>query len=482
MDELIKSNVIKIKRFVTSRFLLGAVLVVCIFNLLATRILPKDIFLVYASNINVSELVNYTNAERSARNLGTLTVDSRLVSAAYAKGQDMLEKDYWAHYGPNGESPWIFISQAGYSYVYAGENLAKDFSSAAPIHSAWMASPTHRDNIINVNYTNIGIAAVTGDFQGQETTIVVQMFGSLELQQSVLPAESQLPTTGDEDLFDNPSLKLEPPTLTSPTDGEILMDAAFTVRGVSEKAREVRIYDSSDRKGDADVKDDDNFEFITTEPYDEGKHILSAKALRDGKVASDSSNKVIITVDTIAPSFIVDSAEVEYYEINDLGRKYHFLIEVQDNPSEVKGKYDDDVIIFALVDESWKASLLIDPANLHSLYLSALDKAGNSTETEFSASELEELLQKLGPDLSGDLSVKSQKWFLDDIWERIFTRTLRGQVNFFITLIMIIILIVEQIMLAKTGLTKGASNNYLHIPVFIVLLFASLLGGGGEIL
>ncbi|MDD3647353.1 MAG: CAP domain-containing protein [Candidatus Dojkabacteria bacterium] len=478
MDEIIKSNVKKIRRFVTSRLMFGAVLAVCFFNVFATRVLPKDVFLVYAADINVSELVNYANAERSARGLNTLSVDSRLVSAAYAKGQDMLEKDYWAHYGPSGESPWMFISQAGYEYVYAGENLAKDFSSSAPIHSAWMASPTHRDNIVNPNYKNIGIASVTGEFQGQETTIVVQMFGSLEQSQTVLPAESSLPITGEETVQTSDQA-VTPPVITDPSDGDILKEAAFIVRGICENASQVRIYDGEEVKGDV-KPDSGGFQFDPKKPYSEGEHILSAAAIVNGKVVSNSSNKVNVTVDTIAPEIDRDSARIEYFEVTDQGKLYHFTVKVFDNPSVVSGKTADKELLFSFLNEEWRAGIDIDPQAIQPFTVYASDKAGNTSEIMFSSDEISQMVEELN---SGqELSLKSQKWFFDDIWERVFTRTLRGQVNFFITLAMIVILVAEQIMLAKTGLTRRAANNYLHIPVFIILLFASLLGGGGEIL
>ena len=135
---------------------------------------------IYAGAVTSSELVSLTNAERSAAGLSNLKVDPRLVSAAHAKAQNIFDLQYWAHYGPNGESPWQFIVSSGYGYVYAGENLAKGFNSSEAVHSAWMASQTHRDNIMNGNYRDIGIAVVPGTLQGSEVLLVVQMFGSLE--------------------------------------------------------------------------------------------------------------------------------------------------------------------------------------------------------------------------------------------------------------------------------------------------------------
>ena len=65
-----------------------------------------------------------------------MSPNAKLVAAAQAKANNMFELQYWDHFGPNGETPWMFISQAGYVYVYAGENLAKGFRTAEGVHEA----------------------------------------------------------------------------------------------------------------------------------------------------------------------------------------------------------------------------------------------------------------------------------------------------------------------------------------------------------
>ena len=132
----------------------------------------------YASNISVSQVVSSTNAVRAGNGLGQLTFNSQLSQAATAKAQNMFSEGYWAHTSPSGKEPWDFIRSAGYSYKIAGENLARDFDSTQPMMDAWMNSPTHRANIMNPRYEEIGVAVVDGLLNGIETTLVVQMFGS----------------------------------------------------------------------------------------------------------------------------------------------------------------------------------------------------------------------------------------------------------------------------------------------------------------
>lgn len=132
----------------------------------------------YASNITVSEVIVQTNTQRAASGLRELTFNQQLTQAATAKAQNMFSNNYWAHTSPDGTQPWDFIKSAGYTYKIAGENLARDFDSTSPMVSAWMASPTHRANIMNPRYEEIGVAVVDGLLDGVETTLVVQMFGT----------------------------------------------------------------------------------------------------------------------------------------------------------------------------------------------------------------------------------------------------------------------------------------------------------------
>ena len=66
----------------------------------------------------------------------------------------------------------------GYKYHYAGENLARDFSDPVSAVNAWMASPSHKENMLSSKYQEIGVAVVEGDLAGVDTTIIVQFFGT----------------------------------------------------------------------------------------------------------------------------------------------------------------------------------------------------------------------------------------------------------------------------------------------------------------
>ena len=132
----------------------------------------------YAANISPDEVIRLTNEKRAQNGLSPLTNNPTLSQAAQAKGADMLNRDYWAHVSPDGTQPWKFFTDFGYRYRYAGENLARDFQNAPSAVDAWMASPSHKDNLLSPKYREIGIAVVEGDLAGVDTTIVVQFFGT----------------------------------------------------------------------------------------------------------------------------------------------------------------------------------------------------------------------------------------------------------------------------------------------------------------
>ncbi|HLC88088.1 MAG TPA: CAP domain-containing protein [Patescibacteria group bacterium] len=130
------------------------------------------------SSISQSEVIRLTNIEREKNGLQAVSEDPRLNAAAMEKAKNMFEENYWAHFSPSGKDPWGFINGAGYKFSYAGENLAKSFYQSDEVVKAWMASRTHRENILNKHYLNIGIAVLEGTLNGEKTTLVVQEFGT----------------------------------------------------------------------------------------------------------------------------------------------------------------------------------------------------------------------------------------------------------------------------------------------------------------
>lgn len=100
------------------------------------------------------------NADRAANGLPALKLNMDLVRLAEKYGQDMINRNYFSHYNPEGQSPFERMQQAGITYSYAGENLAIN-SNVTAAEKAFMNSSGHRANILNTNFTEVGVGVRT---------------------------------------------------------------------------------------------------------------------------------------------------------------------------------------------------------------------------------------------------------------------------------------------------------------------------------
>lgn len=132
----------------------------------------------YATEMSHISLLEATNKQRIAHKASTLTLNEKLNKAAQAKADDMAARNYWSHTTPDGREPWYFIDQAGYSYLKAGENLAYGFATSSNVVSGWMNSQTHRENLLDSSYSEVGFGIANAEnyqSDGKET-IVVAMY------------------------------------------------------------------------------------------------------------------------------------------------------------------------------------------------------------------------------------------------------------------------------------------------------------------
>lgn len=160
------------------RFLFSYVVflvVLKIFSLIYIFYLPQTPFF---ADISTAVLIEKTNEERTNLGLSPLQINEDLNLAARMKAQDMISNNYFSHYSPQGTSPWHWFQVAGYNYQHAGENLAIGFWDAHDTHQAWYDSATHRANMLDPRFRDVGIAVVEGDWNGSTTYVVVQLFGT----------------------------------------------------------------------------------------------------------------------------------------------------------------------------------------------------------------------------------------------------------------------------------------------------------------
>ena len=174
----------------------------------------------YFAVVTSSELIEMANQERVANGLNPLALSPQLVEAAQKKALDMLNQGYFAHTSPSGLTPWYWFEKAGYKYSAAGENLAKDFFESEYVHDAWMNSASHRANILNGKYQDIGIAVIEGDINGQKTVLAVELFGkgyTVTTSKTTAPAKIAPAKVAVNDISKNEN-KIEAPIQT-PTPG-----------------------------------------------------------------------------------------------------------------------------------------------------------------------------------------------------------------------------------------------------------------------
>lgn len=132
-----------------------------------------------AENLSAEKIIYWTNFYRGQNNLQPLTQNSLLTKASQKKVNDMFEKQYFEHNSPIGISPADLVTSVGYKFRVTGENLALgDFKDEKDLVDAWMNSPGHRANILNIDYAEIGVASDLQNYQDWGITwISVQEFG-----------------------------------------------------------------------------------------------------------------------------------------------------------------------------------------------------------------------------------------------------------------------------------------------------------------
>lgn len=148
------------------------------------------------------KVIALTNELRDSLSLPVLKESARLDQAAIDKVEDMFLDQYFAHTSPKGIDLSYWLKQANYKgYVVAGENLAMGYENAVEVVAAWKKSPTHYANLIDENFSEIGVGMTGGIFKNQETVLTAQYFGLPEVSTAVGQLDfkkwSQADTSGE---------------------------------------------------------------------------------------------------------------------------------------------------------------------------------------------------------------------------------------------------------------------------------------------
>jgi uncharacterized YkwD family protein len=112
------------------------------------------------------EVIRLVNVERAKVGLKPLSENVKLSKVARIKSQDMINKKYFSHYSPTYGSPFDMMKKFGIRFRAAGENIAMGQKTPKEVMNAWMNSAGHRRNILNPNFTQIGVG-VAKDSKGR---------------------------------------------------------------------------------------------------------------------------------------------------------------------------------------------------------------------------------------------------------------------------------------------------------------------------
>lgn len=414
---------------------------------------------VRASTITSANIISLTNQERVAWGLNSLETNAQLSAAALAKANDMFEKQYWDHFGPNGESPWQFIRGAGYNYVYAGENLAKGFKTAEGVHEAWMASPTHKANIISGNYKDIGVAVVEGVLLGKQTTLVVQMFGNLTSEvygAAQAPVEEEnkatTPTSEKKVVVNNETGEIKSIRITHPQESAYITDPSMNVKGeVSNVSGSytVDIYEGNEIAGSTTTQGD-YWEISRDSDWTEGTHSILAN-IKEYNVKSDV---VSFTVDSKAPLVDLSSIVVEKEENT---YKLSFLCLDTDlrNISIVLGS---ETLLLEYENTEGNISTSFETSKIGTPVILVLDdENGNTSEIDITEYFVEE---------------SNQKSILP-----IFRLGVGDTISIALVSFVLLLLVIEVFVLWRKGRIKDAVNDAFTIGAWWLILSVAIFNG-----
>jgi len=122
-----------------------------------------------------TEVLNLTNVERTKYGLNPVKWNDKLAQAMDYHCKDMIANNYFDHYSPSGETPGDRATAAGYRWIKVGENIAKGQRTPAEVVTGWMNSEHHRENILNPDFTELGVAV---EYDSSGVAYWGQLFGT----------------------------------------------------------------------------------------------------------------------------------------------------------------------------------------------------------------------------------------------------------------------------------------------------------------
>ena len=266
------------------------------------------------------QIIALTNELRKNAGVGAVLENPKLSQAAYDKVQDMLAQQYFSHTGPDGKVVSDWLRKNLYDFDFVGENLAIGFSSPADVINAWSKSATHYANMVDPNFSEIGVAMVVGDYQKYETTFVAEMLATPKVAGAVSASASntitRLPVKKSTKsvktvLGLKSNAPLGTPVLISPEAGSILKSIEIKIKIYAPQAQIVSLMDNDVEIFTAAVNQDD-FTLEENISLGDGVHKLSVLGISGTEQASSTPTK--LTIDSQPPT--LESGKTQVFVMN----------------------------------------------------------------------------------------------------------------------------------------------------------------------
>ncbi|MDD4607410.1 MAG: CAP domain-containing protein [Patescibacteria group bacterium] len=345
------------------------------------------------------KIIELTNVIRQNVGVTPLTMSEILNNAAWQKAQDMLVKQYFSHTGPDDLTLIDWLNKVNYSYKVAGENLAIGFASAEEVVNAWTKSQTHYANMIDPEFTQIGVGMFSGQFDQQETTLVAQYFAQPQKEvKNALVQTNQVLADLDLNLENQSSSgqvlaekvyikdSVLEPSLISPENNFSTATAQVNLKILAPQASSIIIY-LDGKEEISQIKDINQDQVELSINLTPGQHELQIESQRgDQNLISQKYN---LTLDQIGPEIdhqqsqlFIDQAQgqdhkivqaIVYLSSDAQSAEVNFSnykIDLQQDETD-KTKWTGSLIIFDEEDEKLETMTLAN--------VKAIDQVGNQT-------------------------------------------------------------------------------------------------------
>lgn len=354
------------------------------------------------SDVTPTSVITLTNKARQEKKLVVLKTNPLLTKAAESKANDMIRQQYFAHISPKGATPWTWFKQAGYSYAYAGENLALDFVSGEDVIAAWLKSPSHRSNLLGTKYKDIGVAVASGKINGVTSLVVVQMFGAPvpapATKKVTVPAQTPSPTVTKkeiaatppplpptptkvlgEEVVNIPPVAPDVPTIVTPGENSLVRTAQPEVIGRAEPGSTATLYINGARMATAPVDTTGVYTLVASESLIDGQTTIQVSTTARGLTSNLTEARKVL-IDTQPPSVDVQrSIILPSYLLTD---GFDAVVQVSGQPTAVTVAAGGQNVPLALQGDTYAGSIQI-PSNLVAgvIRVQAGDQAGNEVQT-----------------------------------------------------------------------------------------------------